>query len=1131
MKKLRYNTKRPRSNGRNFLDRKADATKPGAVTNVRSLDPSTTTINILWDDPIDTDIAGYAIYRDATLVGYSLQIGFLDTGLAENTTYSYQISVIDSSENAGTLSTGVNLSTLSESGVVIPSTPMNVSIGTVTDTQIDLSWDSSTSDTSISNYQVFEITQGLGLVGSPTGTSFSHTGLTASTAYSYYITAVDADSDISANSATVAATTTSGGSAIAPTASFIATPTSGDVPLVVNFESISLPGSQAITSHFWNFGDGNTQTGGTNFNYTYQNAGSYIAELTVTNGEPLQDSSTEMIMVNVAAPDTESPSMSGSPTLISNSDSTIQLTWAASSDNIGVDNYEVYEYIDDPSTPTINEDIDFALLDSTTLNSGTNLVRAVYSINTDRMINDINGVRLTFDVETDWPSDVSHRTELRESDITSSNTYTSGTSVEYNVRFTIEDLPSIVYSPITIFQIFNHELGTWILNLEITGYHQFDPSDANKLQVAYPNGGTNRTVLEHYLAAINDLKVLIYYHPTNGKHNIYLNGVEIHSATGIDYTPPTLNGVAAQFGFYPHGFRNSSSQRDDQIASSEITFTSLLHNYSKRVYSGEYTPTNFVTNNFNINSSITTSGTSITRTGLTASSKYRYSVIAKDVAGNRSGPSISKTLYTLATPTTIYPTTNLVADVPMWSTERTMVSTSAQDRSGNGNHINVSGTLETEGILASGSFIPDTWPTLSNEMTFVAVERYYDAGSFTREYQFSGQQNSFFFEKKAMFIRNNASGLQEREVSYVASNQDNWFHAHIVIIKADGSVELHRSMLEPLSGQNWEVTTDNTLNHTGMINGNSLGTIAYPSGRLVRHIMLYDVALSGTALEDLKAALLSDHKDPNIGLEDWADPSNVLIQTNFSNIADNFELTSTYVKNSDDFLRPLAAAMDRSVIRTYTDSNSIAKKCVEMPFDGTEAGYNPGQRFLAIDIFPTIGNTRTDLTVEWDICFVGLSLNTSLGAKIGPSIIFGSTPSPCNPVLVNTGYINCMNRPPRTGSGGAIIHGYNYYVNNYDPCGDHHQAYNEDGSLFRIQEDTWYKMAQRIKLNDVGQSNGSFQMMIDDTLVYSQGNILMRDNGLVYINRVDIAIFSGGDWSFDAAGTIYLGDIRVKDGF
>lgn len=72
-----------------------------------------------------------------------------------------------------------------------------------------------------------------------------------------------------------------GGPALPPVADFMGTPTSGNVPLTVQFTDLS---TGTLTGWLWDFGDGQTFDQ-QNPSHTYTSAGTYTISLTVTNGE------------------------------------------------------------------------------------------------------------------------------------------------------------------------------------------------------------------------------------------------------------------------------------------------------------------------------------------------------------------------------------------------------------------------------------------------------------------------------------------------------------------------------------------------------------------------------------------------------------------------------------------------------------------------------------------------------------------------------------------------------------------------------------------------------------------------------------------------------------------------------
>jgi PKD repeat protein len=109
----------------------------------------------------------------------------------------------------------------------------------------------------------------------------------------------------SAGDPTISAGVTTNYFAIAPTASFTASPTSGSVPLQVTFTDTSTANP---TSWAWNFGDGTTSNVQSP-THTYNTIGTYTVTLTASNAYG-SDSETTSITVNAVAP---VASFSGTP--------------------------------------------------------------------------------------------------------------------------------------------------------------------------------------------------------------------------------------------------------------------------------------------------------------------------------------------------------------------------------------------------------------------------------------------------------------------------------------------------------------------------------------------------------------------------------------------------------------------------------------------------------------------------------------------------------------------------------------------------------------------------------------------------------------------------------------------------
>mgnify|MGYP005989814363 CR=1 FL=1 len=85
-----------------------------------------------------------------------------------------------------------------------PTAPSNLITSNITQTSVNLNWTSSSDDTGVTGYDVYQNSTKIATV---TSTNFIVSGLSADTAYNFHITAFDAASNVSSNSNTVYITT------------------------------------------------------------------------------------------------------------------------------------------------------------------------------------------------------------------------------------------------------------------------------------------------------------------------------------------------------------------------------------------------------------------------------------------------------------------------------------------------------------------------------------------------------------------------------------------------------------------------------------------------------------------------------------------------------------------------------------------------------------------------------------------------------------------------------------------------------------------------------------------------------------------------------------------------------------
>jgi chitodextrinase len=184
----------------------ADTTPPSVPTGLAATAVSTSQINLSWTASTDPDspVAGYNIYRNGTQVGTTAGTSYSDTGLSANATYSYTVSANDPAGNVSSQSSAVSATTLAPD-TTAPSVPTGLAATPVSPTEINLSWTASTDpDSSVAGYNIY---RNGSQVGTTAGTSYSDTGLSANTTYSYTVSANDPEGNVSAQSSAVSATT------------------------------------------------------------------------------------------------------------------------------------------------------------------------------------------------------------------------------------------------------------------------------------------------------------------------------------------------------------------------------------------------------------------------------------------------------------------------------------------------------------------------------------------------------------------------------------------------------------------------------------------------------------------------------------------------------------------------------------------------------------------------------------------------------------------------------------------------------------------------------------------------------------------------------------------------------------
>lgn len=323
----------------------ADTTPPSVPSGLSGSAYSPTQINLSWAASTDdVGVRGYQVFRGGTLLGSTSTLAYYDTGLAPSTSYTYTVDAYDSSGNISAQSGSFTISTPA-TDTSAPSTPTGLTAASASASQINLSWSASSDNVGVTGYRIYRNgTQ----VGTASGTSYSDTGLSSATAYSYTVAAYDAAGNASPQSSSVSATTGGSSDTTAPSI-----PTSLTASAVsssqINISWAASSDNVAVTQYV--IYRGGTQVGvvsGTSFSDTGLSASTAytytVAARDAAGNTSAQSASASATTYSSSSSsgDTSAPTIPTNLSASAASASQINLSWTASSDNVGVTGYRIY---------------------------------------------------------------------------------------------------------------------------------------------------------------------------------------------------------------------------------------------------------------------------------------------------------------------------------------------------------------------------------------------------------------------------------------------------------------------------------------------------------------------------------------------------------------------------------------------------------------------------------------------------------------------------------------------------------------------------------------------------------------------------------------------------------------------
>jgi chitodextrinase len=180
----------------------ADALAPTAPSNLRVTGKTATSVDLAWDAANDdVGVVGYRVYRDgAAIADLDGSSGTYTDGTAtDSTQYTYTVRALDAVGHQSAASNSVVVTT---TDATKPTAPTNVTASPVAgQNKVTVAWSAATDNIGVTGYRVYrdDLAQPLGTVGATLG--YTDDTVASTTAYTYRVTALDAEGNESAKSA------------------------------------------------------------------------------------------------------------------------------------------------------------------------------------------------------------------------------------------------------------------------------------------------------------------------------------------------------------------------------------------------------------------------------------------------------------------------------------------------------------------------------------------------------------------------------------------------------------------------------------------------------------------------------------------------------------------------------------------------------------------------------------------------------------------------------------------------------------------------------------------------------------------------------------------------------------------
>jgi chitodextrinase len=311
-----------------------DSQAPTTPTGLNSSNLTQSGFRLNWTASTDNvGVTGYYVYQNGTQIATVTTNTATITGLKASTSYIMTVRARDAAGNTSPVSTALTVTTPDTEA---PTVPSGLTYSDLSQTGFTLTWNASTDNVNVTGYDVY---RNGALVASVVGTAAGITNLSAFRTYTMTVRAKDAAGNISSASAVLNVTTPDTEGPTAPSGLTYTNLTQSGFTLnwTASVDNVGV-------TEYEVFHEGillKSVTGTTAVLTGLKASKTYL--LTVRAKDAAGNLSVPSTAISITTPDTEAPT---SPTVLLYTNLTqsgFTLKWTASTDNVAVTEYEVYQ--------------------------------------------------------------------------------------------------------------------------------------------------------------------------------------------------------------------------------------------------------------------------------------------------------------------------------------------------------------------------------------------------------------------------------------------------------------------------------------------------------------------------------------------------------------------------------------------------------------------------------------------------------------------------------------------------------------------------------------------------------------------------------------------------------------------